>query len=69
MISRGTHAVFPLAAVPVRRNDRGDVAWQLAGQRYELKRACVHFFGGDDFHQESELDPETGYGKKLGRVS
>lgn len=64
VIDRGHHAIFPLAAVPARWKGEA-VDWQLASDRHELTRAFVHFFGGDDFHSESALDPESGYGRKL----
>ncbi|MBM7442401.1 hypothetical protein [Streptomyces sp. HB132] len=65
VIDRGKYAIFPLAVA--RTLDDGDYRRgdRLSDMRRSLQRSCVHFFGGDDFHAEMELDTEDGYGRKL----
>jgi hypothetical protein len=63
VIDRGKYAIFPLAVA--RAREEGDSGRRLSGMGHSLRRSCVHFFGGDDFHAEMELDAEDGYGRKL----
>ncbi|MFJ4253928.1 hypothetical protein [Microbacterium sp. NPDC090003] len=54
--------------VPLARSDgSADADAQLGALAQSLLRDFVHFFGGDDFHAESPLDPDDGYGRRLGR--
>ncbi|MET7644344.1 hypothetical protein ABZS83_11975 [Streptomyces sp. NPDC005426] len=65
VIDRGAYAIFPLAVARTQEDgDRGR-AGLLSDMRRDLQRSCVHFFGGDYFHAEMELDAEDGYGRKL----
>ena len=61
VVDNGPVKIFPLA----RSFGSPEGHEQLAAEGHRLLRAFVHFFGGDDFHAETPLDPETGYGKKL----
>ncbi|MFI7362993.1 hypothetical protein ACIBO4_12755 [Streptomyces sp. NPDC050149] len=65
VIDRGKYAIFPLAVARTRED--GDRGWdeRLLNVRLSLARDCVHFYGGDDFHAEMELDAEDGYGRRL----
>lgn len=65
VIDRGKYAIFPLAVA--RRQEDGGSGWdeRLLNIRGSLARDCVHFYGGDDFHAEMELDAEDGYGRSL----
>ncbi|MCX4675166.1 hypothetical protein OG413_07495 [Streptomyces sp. NBC_01433] len=65
VIDRGTYAIFPLAVARVREDGDCGTAERLSDMARSLRRGCVHFFGGDDFHAETELDAEDGYGRKL----
>lgn len=54
--------------VPLARSDgSADADERIASAAHTLMRDFVHFFGGDDFHAESLLDPDEGYGRRLGR--
>lgn len=54
--------------VPLARSDgSADADAQLSALAQALTRDFVHFFGGDGFHAESTLDPDEGYGRRLGR--
>ncbi|GAA3014559.1 hypothetical protein GCM10020229_27380 [Kitasatospora albolonga] len=64
VVERGRYAIFPLAVVPSAGSGER-AALRLAELRHGLQRACVHFYGGDDFHAELELDVGEGYGRKL----
>lgn len=59
VIDRGAYAIFPLAV-----SDPGG-AERLSDVRQGLETAFIHFFGGDYFHRENELDIEEGYGRAL----
>lgn len=65
VIDRGPYAIFPLAVARVQEDGDSGRAEHLSDMKYSLRRSCVHFFGGDDFHAEMELDAEDGYGRKL----
>ncbi|MFD8827194.1 hypothetical protein ACFV1C_33190 [Streptomyces sp. NPDC059605] len=65
VIDRGKYAIFPLAVVPAREGDGSGASEWLSDIEYSLWSSCVHFFGGDGFHAETELDAEEGYGRKL----
>ncbi|MFE2976194.1 hypothetical protein [Streptomyces sp. NPDC059258] len=65
VIDRGKYAIFPLAGVRTQKGGDPSAAERLRDIRHSLERACVHFYGGDDFHGEMELDAEDGYGRKL----
>ncbi|WP_406089483.1 hypothetical protein [Streptomyces sp. NBC_01013] len=65
VIDRGTYAIFPLAVARTQEDADSGRAERLSDIRRGLQRSCVHFFGGDDFHAEMELDAEDGYGRKL----
>ncbi|WP_406465988.1 hypothetical protein OHB07_35645 [Streptomyces sp. NBC_00111] len=65
VIDRGSYAIFPLAVVRTPQDGDSGMTEALSDMRHGLRRSCVHFFGGDDFHAEMELDPEDGYGRKL----
>lgn len=65
VIDRGPYAIFPLAVARVQEDGDSGRAEHLSDMKHSLRRSCVHFFGGDDFHAEMELDAEDGYGRKL----
>ncbi|WP_250918007.1 hypothetical protein [Streptomyces albipurpureus] len=65
VIDRGKYAIFPLAVARTREDGDLGRAERLSEMGRSLRRSCVHFFGGDDFHAEMELDAEDGYGRKL----
>ncbi|MEV5674386.1 MULTISPECIES: hypothetical protein [unclassified Streptomyces] len=65
VIDRGAYAIFPLAVARVREDGDSGTAERLSEMTHSLRRNCVHFFGGDDFHAEMALDAEDGYGRKL----
>ncbi|WP_393063222.1 hypothetical protein [Streptomyces sp. LN549] len=65
VIDRGKHAIFPLAVARTQEDGDSGRAQRLSDMRRSLQRSCVHFFGGDDFHAEMELDARDGYGRKL----
>ncbi|MEU1472925.1 hypothetical protein ABZ434_32525 [Streptomyces sp. NPDC005761] len=65
VIDRGTYAIFPLMVARAQEDGDSGRAGRLSDTRHSLQRSCVHFFGGDDFHAEMELDAEEGYGRRL----
>lgn len=65
VIDRGAYAIFPLAVARVHEDGDSGTPERLSDMKHSLRRSCVHFFGGDDFHAEMELDAEDGYGRKL----
>ncbi len=65
VIARGRHAIFPLAAAPLRPGDDPAGVGRLSSLSERLTMHCIHFYGGDFFHAESRLDTETGYGRRL----
>lgn len=65
VIDRGKYAIFPLAVVRTQEDSDPGSSGRLRDMAHSLQRACVHFYGGDDFHGEMELDAEDGYGRKL----
>lgn len=65
VIDRGAYAIFPLAVARAREDGGSGGSALLSGMRSRLERDFVHFYGGDFFHAEMDLDPEDGYGRKL----
>ncbi|MCX5400981.1 hypothetical protein [Streptomyces sp. NBC_00102] len=65
VVDRGTYAIFPLAVAPAREDGDASGTEPLSDIRRGLRRAYVHFYGGDDSRAEMELDAEDGYGRKL----
>lgn len=65
VVDRGAHAIFPLAVAAVQ--DVGDptASNRLLERERALELACVHFYGGDGFHAETNLDIDAGYGRRL----
>lgn len=57
-----------LRIIPLGRSDGSpDADAQLSSLAQALVRDFVHFFGGDNFHAEARLDPDEGYGRRLGQ--
>ncbi|HXH36855.1 MAG TPA: hypothetical protein VNJ54_20935 [Plantibacter sp.] len=65
VIDRGDAAIYPLAVASVAEGGDVDAVSELAEMEYGLARYCVHFYGGDDFHAENEVDLEDGFGRNL----
>ncbi|MFJ8045807.1 hypothetical protein ACIRBX_35380 [Kitasatospora sp. NPDC096147] len=65
VVDRGRYAIFPLGVLPLVEGGGPGAVLRLAEPRHALQRACVHFYGGDDFHGELELDRDEGYGRRL----
>ena len=73
VIDRGSYAIFPLAVAPLPAE--GELDEFLLGKEgalldaeWRLRRACIHFYGGDDFHAEMPVKLDQGYGWSLSEV-
>lgn len=69
VVDRGAHAIFPVAAAPVQDVRDPAASTRLQERERMLEMACVHFYGGDGFHAEMNLDIDAGYGRRLVETS
>lgn len=65
LIDRGRHAIVPLAVATLSQGTDPSAADELLGIKTELMMHGIHYYGGDWFHAEAQLNSEEGYGRRL----
>ena len=73
VIDRDTYAIFPLAVAALAPDDEPDELvlgskGDLLAVEWELRLACMHYYGGGGVHGEMHLELDRGYGWSLADV-
>ncbi|MFV0427350.1 MAG: hypothetical protein ACK5KU_10000, partial [Beutenbergiaceae bacterium] len=64
-VDRGQLAIFPLAVAQRAPGDSEQWSRAMGEWHVDLQQKFIHSYGGDGFHGETVLSPDTGYGKNL----